>query len=129
MLFRSSIDDISGACESIDECGECGGTDISCLGIHENLIPDIFTLNSYPNPFNPVTYLTFLLPQSDFVSIKIMDTMGKVLETPIHQFITAGYHSINWDASTYSSGVYLVNISSGNPQSPISQSRKVVLLK
>ena len=115
---------------AVKDCaGICGGTDISCLGIDENLIPDTFILNSYPNPFNPITYLTFSLPQSDFVSIKIIDTMGKVLETPIHQFITAGYHSINWDASTYSSGVYLVSISSGNPQSAISQSRKVVLLK
>ena len=108
----------------------CNQTDCSLLSIANTLIPDKFTiLKIYPNPFNPITYLTFSLTQSDFVSIKIMDTMGKVLETPIHQFITAGYHSINWDASTYSSGVYLVNISSGNPQSPISQNRKVVLLK
>ena len=42
-----------------------------------------------------------------------MDTMGKVLETPTHQFITAGYHSINWDASTYSSGVYFIEMLSG----------------
>ena len=60
---------------------------------------------------------------------KIMDTMGKVLETPIHQFITAGYHSINWDASNYSSGVYFIKMNVGDSQSFISQSQKVVLLK
>jgi hypothetical protein len=120
--------------DAMSECEDgtfvCNQVDCPPLNIANTLIPDKFTiLKIYPNPFNPITYLTFSLPQSNFVSIKIMDTMGKVLETPIHQFITAGYHSINWDASNYSSGVYFIKMNVGDSQSPISQSRKVILLK
>jgi len=120
--------------DAMSECEDgtfvCNQTDCPLLSIDNTLIPDKITiLKIHPNPFNPIAHLTFSLPQSDFISIKIMDTMGKVLETPIHQFITAGYHSIKWNASTYSSGVYLVKISSENPQSPIFYSQKMVLLK
>jgi len=116
--------------DAMSECEDgtfvCNQVDCPPLNIANTLIPDKFTiLKIYPNPFNPITYLTFSLPQSDFVSIKIMDTMGKVLETPIHQFITAGYHSINWDASNYSSGVYFIRMDSGG----FTQIQKVVLLK
>ena len=60
-------------CIAIVDCsGICGGTDISCLSINENLIPDTFTLNSYPNPFNPVVAVSFALPKMGLASINVL---------------------------------------------------------
>ena len=127
----SNISD--GVCDcdgNIFDCtGECGGTDMSCLGIDENLIPDTFTLNSYPNPFNPVTQLEYSLPYASDVSLTVHDLLGRQVEILHNGIQHPNNYTISWDASNYSSGVYFIKMNVGDSQSPISQSRKVVLLK
>jgi len=96
------------------------------LTISDNLIPLHFILHKpFPNPFNPKTSISFIIPQSDIVSIKIYDISGKLITTLINKQLPVGYHSIDWDGSNQSSGIYIVKIESGE----YVETEKVVLVK
>ena len=62
-----------------------------------------------------------------------MDINGRVVETPIHQFKSAGFYSLYWDGSQFTSGVYLIRMMLQNQnsieKSYLIQTRKMVLLK
>ena len=53
------------------------------------------------------------------------DIAGRLITTLINEFRITGYHSIKWDASNFSSGIYFLNMSSGK----ISETKKLVLIK
>jgi hypothetical protein len=55
----------------------------------------------------------------------IFDLSGKQVESLINEFQTAGYHSVDWHADNYPSGVYLIKMESGE----FTQTQKVVLVK
>jgi len=77
--------------------------------------PENFSLSqNYPNPFNPGTSINFSLPTDSKVSLKIYDMSGKEVANLLNDVKTAGYYSINFNASSLSSGVYFYSISAGN---------------
>jgi len=85
---------------------------------------------NYPNPFNPVTTLRYDLPEDALVNITICDMMGRVVKTLLNGSQTAGYRSIQWNATNdegkpVSAGIYLYTIQAGE----FRQARKMVLLK
>jgi len=94
-------------------------------------VPEAFSLHqNYPNPFNPVTSLRYDLPEDGLVNITVYDMIGRIVKTLVHSSQTAGYKSVNWDATNdrnepVSAGLYLYTIESGK----FSQTRKMVLLK
>lgn len=76
---------------------------------------DSFKLNpSYPNPFNPVTNISFNIPNSEFVNLSIYDINGKKITNLINNFIDKGFHSITWNAQNVSSGIYFIKVTSNN---------------
>jgi hypothetical protein len=84
-----------------------------------------FTLNqNYPNPFNPATRISYSIPQSDFVTLKVFDIRGREMRTLVNQIQAAGSHSIRFDASALTSGVYLYQLSVGNKRV---ETRKMML--
>jgi hypothetical protein len=94
------------------------------------LIPDQISIqNIYPNPFNPVTMIEYNLPYTSNIKLTIYDMLGRQVEILYNGKQHLGNYMISWDASNYSSGVYFIKMNVGDSQSPISQSRKVVLLK
>jgi beta-xylosidase len=80
---------------------------------------------NYPNPFNPSTTISFDLPSKNYVSLKIFDLLGKEITTLIAGEKTAGEHSVEWNASSVSSGVYFYRMQAGN----FNETKKLVLLK
>jgi hypothetical protein len=52
---------------------------------------------NYPNPFNPATTISFSLPVTSNVSLKIYNLLGREVRTLVDQVMTAGGHSIPWD--------------------------------
>ncbi|SVB12720.1 uncharacterized protein METZ01_LOCUS165574, partial [marine metagenome] len=68
---------------------------------------------AYPNPFNPLTTISFSIPEESEVSLSIYNLGGREVASLINDNIEAGYHSITWDANSYSSGVYLVKMIAG----------------
>ena len=82
--------------------------------VNSLLLPKDFTLSpAYPNPFNPVTNIRFSLPIDSEVSVSIYNLQGREVTTLIDANMDAGYHSVVWNADSYSSGVYFVKMVAG----------------
>ena len=90
-------------------------------------VPEIFALHPvYPNPFNPTTTLRFAVGITHASSLlQVFDITGRLVETLIDEHLRPGSHSVQWNASRFSSGVYFVHLESES----FSQSQKVILLK
>lgn len=89
-------------------------------------IPEVFALSqNYPNPFNPVTKIDYQLPVDTKVTVKIYNLLGQEIETLLEEFRKAGYYSIHWNASKYSSGIYFLRFTSQH----FLQTRKLLLVK
>lgn len=85
---------------------------------------------NYPNPFNPTTSISFQLPRESRVNLKIFDLLGRDVATPLNEDRPVGYHSFLWDASGFSSGVYIYQLSSVDASGNSYVARKTgVLLK
>lgn len=92
----------------------------------ETEIPTAYTLaQNYPNPFNPTTTINFSLPKSSFVELNVYAINGELIEKIIDMEMTAGRHSINYNASNLASGVYIYSIKADR----FSFSRKMIVLK
>ncbi len=80
----------------------------------EELIADIpsdVELNqNYPNPFNPSTNITFGLPQHSKVNITVYDMLGRKVATVFSGSKSQGFHSVQFDASNLSSGIYIYQL-------------------
>jgi len=78
-----------------------------------------------PNPFNPSTTIGFTLPESGNVSVDVFNVAGQKVDTLIDDIMSAGHHSVVWNASGYSNGVYFYTVKSGK----FSETMKMTLLK
>ncbi|PWN08068.1 invasin domain 3-containing protein [Rhodohalobacter mucosus] len=65
---------------------------------------------NFPNPFNPVTSIRFGLPAEDRVRIDVYDVLGRKVLTLTDQRYQAGFHSVQFDGRSLSSGVYLYRL-------------------
>jgi len=90
-------------------------------------IPNEFELSqNFPNPFNPTTQIRFTLPATQEVTLKVYDIMGREVATLLNNARqTAGVHSVTFDASRVSSGVYFYRLSTATN----SVTRKMTLIK
>ena len=87
-------------------------------------------LSAYPNPFNPITSISYEVPMESMVEISIFDLRGQKVSTLVNKSTQPGNYSINWDANNVASGVYFVHFMvSGENITPVSQIQKLMLLK
>ena len=85
-----------------------------------------FTLSqNYPNPFNPNTNISFGLPQSSLVQLKVYNLLGQEVASLVDERRNAGNHTVNFDASQLSSGVYIYRLITGSQ----SITKKMMLIK
>ena len=106
-------------------CG-CGEDDSCLLDLNKLEIPTQHGItNIYPNPFNPITQLFYNLSISSKVKISVYNSNGLELDIILNEFQNVGNYSIIWDASQYSTGLYLIRIELNN----FSQIKKVLLIK
>ncbi|MFA5826886.1 MAG: T9SS type A sorting domain-containing protein [Candidatus Paceibacterota bacterium] len=89
-------------------------------------VPTKFDLSqNYPNPFNPSTTISYALPASGFVTLKVYDMLGKEVVELVNEEKPAGSYETKFDASQLASGMYIYKIQSGN----FSQTKKMILMK
>ena len=80
---------------------------------------------NYPNPFNPSTVINFTLPEQANVKVIIYDALGNQVEVIADGVKSAGSHSVKWNATNYSSGIYFYKLETGK----FVQVRKMILMK
>lgn len=119
--FKGRIDDvrISGRLEDIFP-------QVTAIKYTDRLLMASFQLKqNYPNPFNPETSITFDMPRAGYVSLKIYDNQGRLIETILDRNVAEGAHQYTWRASQYASGVYYYQLKSAQ----ITQTKKMLLIK
>ncbi|MCD6308582.1 MAG: T9SS type A sorting domain-containing protein [Candidatus Latescibacteria bacterium] len=78
-----------------------------------------------PNPFNPTTTINFSLAQSGDVAVDVFNVAGQKIDTLVDGFMDAGQHSVVWNASGFSAGVYFYTVKSAGS----SKTMKMTLVK
>jgi hypothetical protein len=91
----------------------------------DNVITSFDLLQNYPNPFNPETKITYRVPQTGAVKIKVYDMLGKEVKVLVNEEKTAGEHSVTFNADGLASGIYIYRMESGSYYS----AKKLLLLK
>jgi aminopeptidase N len=97
-----------------------------------NNIPKQFALHqNYPNPFNPSTMISFDLPVNAFVTIKVYNTIGQLVQIPVNENRVAGNHLVELSAKNLPSGVYFYEINATDKASgkQFTATNKMVLVK
>jgi len=88
--------------------------------------PTQFTLSqNYPNPFNPITTIDYAIPEDSHVKLSIYNISGRLVETLVDEFKPAGAYKVKWNASKYSSGIYIYTLKYEDKHI----SRKMLLIK
>src|SRR4030095_10660401 len=68
-------------------------------------IPSVFKLyTNYPNPFNPVTKITYDVPRATNLTITVYDILGKEITKLVKGYIKPGSYEVKWDATNFASG-------------------------
>jgi photosystem II stability/assembly factor-like uncharacterized protein len=80
---------------------------------------------NYPNPFNPETKITFSLPEPNNVRLLIFDILGNEVTSLINERLRAGKYEINWNASSFASGIYFYRITTDK----FTSTKKMLLVK
>ena len=102
-------------------------TPIDVTGVSNTInIPTEYDLSqNYPNPFNPSTVITYALPQAGYVSLTVFNLLGEEVATLVNENMSAGTHTVEFNGSNLTSGIYIYSIISNG----FIYSRKMVLMK
>ncbi len=122
----ASPDLITTASDSLLEIGQFGQSNLQKITESGFEIPDEFQLEqNYPNPFNPETTIRFSIPQAGNVTLTVYNILGKKIAELINEYRDPGSYSVKFNASNYSSGLYIYElVSNGNVQT-----KKMTLVK
>jgi hypothetical protein len=84
-----------------------------------------FELKNYPNPFNPVTTISYTLKEASNVRVTVYDRLGREVKTLVDENESAGTHNVDFNGSNLPSGMYFYRIQSGDK----TEVRKMILAK
>lgn len=89
-------------------------------------VPTVYNLfNNYPNPFNPSTMIRFSLPSRNFVSLKVYDLSGRLINTLVNFTMEAGTYNIKFDGANLASGIYFYRLETPS----YTNVKKMILIK
>lgn len=81
--------------------------------------------NCYPNPFNPITTISYSVPRFQLVTLKIYDILGREISTLVNEFKPPGNYKVQFDGRNLSSSVYYYQMIAGK----YVETKKLILLK
>ncbi len=82
-------------------------------------------LSNYPNPFNPVTTISYTLPHDDHVTLSVYNVVGQEVVRLVEEYQPAGTYHATWQADRMSSGIYFYRIETSKSV----ETRKMMLVK
>ena len=89
-------------------------------------VPGNFSLHqNFPNPFNPVTTINYIVSKSALVKLTVYNSLGQTVEVLVNKNQSSGEYFVRWDASEYESGIYFYQIRIDGFQ----ENRKMILMK
>jgi|APTNR8051073442_1049403.scaffolds.fasta_scaffold05021_2 hypothetical protein len=92
--------------------------------------PNTFALNqNFPNPFNPSTKISFSLATDAKVTLSVYNVLGQEVATLVNGAMSAGVHSVNFDASSLVSGLYIAKITATGAAQNFTSNIKMMLNK
>jgi hypothetical protein len=96
------------------------------VGLSTTTSPTRYELaQNFPNPFNPATSISFALPRSGSVRLKVFSLLGQEVETLVDDIVPAGVHVVRFDGRSLSSGMYIYRLEADG----FVQTRAMMLLK
>jgi hypothetical protein len=96
---------------SVDSVSVIGFSSFTAGFAEKTLEPKEFKLHqNYPNPFNPSTTITFTVPVSGYISLKIFDRIGREVAVVTDGHFAPGVYSRRFDASSLASGTYFYQL-------------------
>ena len=94
--------------------------------IDDKELANQFNLNqNYPNPFNPTTNISFEINRTSNVKISVFDMLGNMVEVLTDRQYNIGHHTVQFDGTKLSSGVYFYQLGNGNNIA----TKKMILMK
>lgn len=105
-----------------------GAKESASTGVEESTpqLPALFALRqNSPNPFNPTTVISFSLPSRLPARLALYDLLGREVATLIDEELSAGDHTVRFDAGEIASGIYLFRLEAGQ----FSAVRRMLLLR
>ena len=83
----------------------------SVLNEVSGVLPTSYDLQqNYPNPFNPTTKLSFSVPHSSHITLKVFNVLGNEVATLVNEFVKAGIYETSFDGNRLPSGVYFYRL-------------------
>lgn len=80
---------------------------------------------NFPNPFNPLTKISYSIPEGKMVRLTVYDLLGKEITTLVNEYMIAGSYTVDFNAASLSSGMYIYSLETGDYRA----SRKLIVLK
>jgi len=100
-------------------------TSAATEGVGDEVSKEFGLIQNYPNPFNPTTTISYKLPETAYVTLKVYDIIGNEIAVLAEGSRGAGSYSVQFDASDFSSGVYIYRIAANN----FTDARKMIIIK
>lgn len=102
-----------------------GGFESTDISGKKNIPTEFHLQANYPNPFNPSTNIKFHLPKSTSVTLSVYNTIGQQVTTMINRRMNSGTHTVQFNGSGLTSGMYIYRITAGE----FTDSKTMMLLK
>lgn len=114
-LMLASVAELAGATGRVSDVSEPAHQAPTQFALYQN----------YPNPFNPATVIQYSVAKSSVVNLKIFDLLGREVATLVSEEQTPGSRKVQWNATNFASGMYLVRMSTNY----FTDTKKILLMK
>ena len=94
--------------------------------VDDEELPNVFVLDqNIPNPFNPVTNITYHIPERGYVELTVFNVQGQEIMKLVDNIVEPGAHNVSFNGEGLSSGIYIYLLEAGG----ITQTCKMLLIK
>ena len=107
---------------------QSGCNPVSVSDRDQVLVPDGVTLESYPNPFNSMTTISYTLHTRSHVRLEVYNMLGQRVAVLADQEIDAGRHALQWQAEV-ASGAYECHLTATTPIGSATVVKMLLVLK